>query len=78
MSLRAVGTSRVGGREAAHIKTALDWAGLSSPPRLQRLEGGEEEDELQCVLRVGTVVVKSGSAQPRASWSDPGLLGLKS
>jgi len=32
-----------------HIKTALDWAGLSSPPRLQRLEGhvegGEDESE---------------------------------
>ena len=29
-------------RGGAHIKTALDWAGLSSPPRLQRLEGHVE------------------------------------
>ena len=53
---------------------------------LQRLEGNDEggEDEValavagrSCVRRVGTVVVKSGSAQPRVIWSDPGFLRSK-
>ena len=37
-------------RSGTHIKTALDWAGLSSPPRLQRLEGLVEGGEDDLVL----------------------------
>ena len=74
----------------AHIKTALDWAGLSSPPRLQRLEGGEDEVEMTAVrgdrARIrGTVVEKSvepgllvSLTQPRVRVEFPGLTGLKS